>query len=155
MKTNKAISRVAGHTGYGHAVKGTAPGPAKVDLDRLGAIVGFGPEVGRALRVLKESIILTRNGESAITPDQMCEVCMHELGIPVYAGGDANWHCILSIALALAKEDTRYWGITDPEAYHYCTKCREAKPIAEFPSREDLCCFSCIEKRERRKRAKV
>jgi len=53
---------------------------------------------------------------------------------------DDAQHCrLMSYALYVAQEDTRYWGIEDPTLESVCSRCRKQRPINFFSSSPNIC----------------
>lgn len=43
------------------------------------------------------------------------------------------------LALKIGQQDTRYWGVTDPEENRYCARCRKVRPVSWFQACEYIC----------------
>lgn len=46
---------------------------------------------------------------------------------------------MVSLALAKARQDTRYWGVNDPAVQSYCSVCREVVELGKFKRCEWVC----------------
>jgi hypothetical protein len=84
------------------------------------------------------------------------EIIAHGLGYPARItlaprAIRKTYFAMLGLALATARQDTRYWGVEDPNVERYCSGCRKVKPRAQFSTLE-WTCETCVPASERRKK---
>lgn len=50
-----------------------------------------------------------------------------------HAVSDQHHNDLMRLAMHRAQRTHKYWGVSDPDKERYCSLCREAHPIDEFP----------------------
>ena len=117
---------------YKAMVEGEAPDPPEALMRRIRQVDNWRSHLETAVELVIEAA-----NESANVRGHDAENAFMFVASVTETPKTSRAFC--RVALYLAKQDPRYWGVNDPDAERYCSVCREVHDIERFPDGEYKC----------------